>query len=1140
MDTNIQIVGKVPQRCIIHHISSNLNLSESLTKPTDQASWQTLLEVAKVRNHEPILHLAEQMPDNLAIPDIAYHRYCRSLFTLKRDIESLKRKSDNSDDLLSDSTSRQSKRQSNNSDIIYKKECIFCKKTRYRKWSRSKENLTKSVDLRADNTLRQIAIEKQDTDIMAVTSRDIVAAEAHYHRSCYKEYTRKTDRKHHQVPDNDNTIEDTENTTYSQAEHIAYVELFDYIRNNLITSPEIIAFSSLKSKLASSMKLKGFAALTTSSKNHMRRKIEQQFGNALHIFPDEKGKLHVMPSNLEIVDLAKKYQNVKEELHLWKSKQDNNNIIDKSSSLLRSSIKNMAVQNKWPYHPADTAKDTMEIPGRLKRFFSNLLTSSPSKVTTQPKIERLCDSFSQDLIYAVTNGQTKPPKHILLSYGVKALTGNVELIQILNKFGHGISYSQLEENDTALCLQKLNVTSNRNMLIPQSIKPHVFTNLAFDNIDRLEETLTGAGTTHRVNGIAVQPRVYGPHIEDETLPTINKMKQRSIDIDNKPLETYICGVRVGPPVDSALVVETEKQINNTNAAQCKNLLWMLTRLVDPGSQSIPSWTGFNISTRNDININQDVVSYLPTINAPATEMSTVNEIIKQTDLLRQMLQLDNIVVVMDQALYSKATEILWKHNDRYQHIIIRLGTFHTILTVLAILGKRFQDAGLRDMCIESGLVVAGSVSGVLDGKMYNRAIRVHKRVFEGLLRVAWRGFFPWLEANHPDNLEHYRELTNQVNNLHDDLCQEQLDIILNCVAFEQVMVSWNEYLDFLRHDNGKLSSFWMSYVDIVGDILLGLLRASREGNWHLHLSAISKMIPWCFAYDRVNYARYLPAYLTKMYSLKEKHPEVYNIFCNGGFSVQLADQNPFGRIPVDQTIEMTINKDTQTAGGTTKFSKKSGAVSRFYLTAEYRSGFLANLRDITNTSRSSLNHSDLQRPRIEKDETNVSTIVELFNNWINPFEENDLVCISTATTAPADIMEDLLNAYNIGKKAYEQFNFDRLQGNPPRLKFHDPLSKNKLKTFSNLVKKKKAISNGKAVMLKTDRSLFGRIIVIAQSRSLDMRQVFAHPLGPLPWSLANPDGTPRKTAKSVLAKHLNKLAPPSNSFPTNSATIKKR
>ena len=45
--------------------------------------------------------------------------------------------------------------------------------------------------------------------------------------------------------------------------------------------------------------------------------------------------------------------------------------------------------------------------------------------------------------------------------------------------------------------------------------------------------------------------------------------------------------------------------------------------------------------------------------------------------------------------------------------------------------------------------------------------------------------------------------------------------------------------------------------------MLGLLRASREGNWCLHLSAIQSMIAWCFSYDKVNYARYLSAYLRR-------------------------------------------------------------------------------------------------------------------------------------------------------------------------------------------------------------------------------------------------------------------------------------
>ncbi len=71
---------------------------------------------------------------------------------------------------------------------------------------------------------------------------------------------------------------------------------------------------------------------------------------------------------------------------------------------------------------------------------------------------------------------------------------------------------------------------------------------------------------------------------------------------------------------------------------------------------------------------------------------------------------------MDQALYAKATEIVWKHKERYSHIIIRLSRFHTIMTLLAIIGNRFQDVGLRDICIESGLIVQGSLSGVVEGK----------------------------------------------------------------------------------------------------------------------------------------------------------------------------------------------------------------------------------------------------------------------------------------------------------------------------------------------------------------------------------------------------------------------------------------
>ena len=36
--------------------------------------------------------------------------------------------------------------------------------------------------------------------------------------------------------------------------------------------------------------------------------------------------------------------------------------------------------------------------------------------------------------------------------------------------------------------------------------------MVYDNIDRLEETLYGARTTHRVNGIVIQKAFIGPKL----------------------------------------------------------------------------------------------------------------------------------------------------------------------------------------------------------------------------------------------------------------------------------------------------------------------------------------------------------------------------------------------------------------------------------------------------------------------------------------------------------------------------------------------------------------------------------------------------------------------------------------------------
>ena len=100
------------------------------------------------------------------------------------------------------------------------------------------------------------------------------------------------------------------------------------------------------------------------------------------------------------------------------------------------------------------------------------------------------------------------------------------------------------------------------------------------------------------------------------------------------------------------------------------------------------------------------------------------------------------------------------------------------------------------------------------------------------------------------------------------------------------------------------------------------------------------------------------------------------------------------------------------------------------------------------------------------------------------------------------------------------------------------MKKAKLKTFTDLNKKIKVkASNNQEVVLKAERRLFAQMIVIAESRNLQMSEVLAHPLGPLPWTLAKPHGTLRKTNKASLAKELQKNVQAADVIPQPSACL---
>ena len=83
-----------------------------------------------------------------------------------------------------------------------------------------------------------------------------------------------------------------------------------------------------------------------------------------------------------------------------------------------------------------------------------------------------------------------------------------------------------------------------------------------------------------------------------------------------------------------------------------------------------------------------------------------------------------------------------KHDFKMMWVTYHMRTVQSnfICTMLAIIGKRFNDAGLRDIDIESGVISRGSIDQVLVGRHYNCGARFHKLMFATFRTIQWTNY----------------------------------------------------------------------------------------------------------------------------------------------------------------------------------------------------------------------------------------------------------------------------------------------------------------------------------------------------------------------------------------------------------------
>lgn len=763
----------------------------------------------------------------------------------------------------------------------------------------------------------------------------------------------------------------------------------------------------------------------------------------------------------------------------------------------------------WPPLSTDLnidAADTM-VPMELYNLIAWCTGASDEpvfdkKVQLPEDTNRRLLSICQDIVYLASSGKKPTPKSLALGLTVRHLTGSSQLLDILSRLGHCISTSSTIGFETALAEYQLATETD----IPKCMSKQHPTVLVWDNIDFGEETLSGRGTTHHTNGIMVQSKMKS---EDHRVTVSIRKGVRTLQPQKSVPDLYIHTKRQGPQELNVPLLEYDT-VPSMELAQKTDTIYVLLKYSchAVSDTSLPGWTGFNCSTQTS-SLPKSALYYLPVIEASPTEMTTVNTILTRSVEIADRLELESIVTVYDQAIYAKAQQIRWKDQNLMQRIIPRLGEFHTAMSFMAVIGKRFKEAGLQDVLIESNVVAVGSINGVISGHHYNRSIRAHKLLFEAMHILRLRSFLQSLpEQQHTRYISAMEDLVREYKSeaeFSSNSVSDMLSDMLSC---------YDRYVHEMNSVNPTFG-LWSSYIEMV-QLLLSFIRATRDSDWSLHLATVRRMLPWYFAYDRQNYARYLSAYWVEMINLPKTHPHCYEeVTAKGNWTVQRKDANRFSSIACDQAIEQTCNRDSKTKGGITGITLNRGAVQRWILSHPERSAITRQCEMMAGMQHEERGHKELDATRIAKDNAAVLSLVSAVESMINPFlPREDLVCISSGVVATKSVRDDIQSACDKGEAALKNFIQDRVQSS--KTDFFSPIKSLKLTTFGDQMKKSSKTKDGNQVILKNDRRLFARLLVISQSRSVNLKEILTYSLGNISSPLASTDGSLAKTNKAAL------------------------
>ena len=78
--------------------------------------------------------------------------------------------------------------------------------------------------------------------------------------------------------------------------------------------------------------------------------------------------------------------------------------------------------------------------------------------------------------------------------------------------------------------------------------------------------------------------------------------------------------------------------------------------------------------------------------------------------------------------------------------------------------------------------------------MYNRAVGLHKLMYEALMRLVWQGFGPWLEENDEESKSTVDSFFSETVELYDDICERQFQKHMTSASSVEFVKLFDKYM----------------------------------------------------------------------------------------------------------------------------------------------------------------------------------------------------------------------------------------------------------------------------------------------------------------------------------------------------------